>query len=330
MLASIVSLPPSQKEEDDIEVPLNFSVENAVLHLIRRFIYSKFLVRSAISLNRYICSYKYMDKEFKKEMEEEVIKGETHIMSTVERVIENYLLNIDINNEAFYNFVLLVKSEIEPQKEENKVDLQEAEVILEEKNESDKDPPAEDNIERKIRNLEDKEEELAKKNSYNTQNSKDSSNRNDTVFSKNEQNFSIGAKNEKINKELNEIFKKEKLFKRDLSTTFLLRFIMKNIFYFFLDNFHYLCYFFMIINHIMNHSLISVFWPLVVFGYALLEYPRPKNRFWRLCLFYSILVILFKFSLTLTRDPLSSFGKNETTSNLTSNHTVNEYNVGNN
>jgi len=37
----------------------------------------------------------------------------------------------------------------------------------------------------------------------------------------------------------------------------------------------------------------------MVFGFALLEYPKPKNTFWKIALFYSISTIFIKFSFQL-------------------------------
>lgn len=42
-------------------------------------------------------------------------------------------------------------------------------------------------------------------------------------------------------------------------------------------------------------NLLSLFYPLSVLLYALLEDPRPKNKYWSIVLIYAELIILFKF-----------------------------------
>jgi hypothetical protein len=54
-------------------------------------------------------------------------------------------------------------------------------------------------------------------------------------------------------------------------------------------------YFFMVLSHSLNAGLISVGYPLVVFGYALMEEGRPGKRFWQLMTYYTIFILFMKF-----------------------------------
>ena len=58
-----------------------------------------------------------------------------------------------------------------------------------------------------------------------------------------------------------------------------------------------LCYFLMIINHMVNADLLSFVFPAAILGYAMLENPRPSKTFWKLILLYAELVIFIKFAL---------------------------------
>ena len=65
------------------------------------------------------------------------------------------------------------------------------------------------------------------------------------------------------------------------------------------SNFDYLIYLLMIITHMYNSSILSLFYPLSVFCYALLENPRPKKSYWQTCLYYTIIVLILKFVFQL-------------------------------
>lgn len=68
-----------------------------------------------------------------------------------------------------------------------------------------------------------------------------------------------------------------KLFKKYLKTPYQIRHIILYLQSFFMNNFTWICYFFMILDHMVSASIISIIYPLSIFCYALLEYPRPKN-----------------------------------------------------
>jgi len=84
-----------------------------------------------------------------------------------------------------------------------------------------------------------------------------------------------------------EAFTSLKLYVKYLSKSYLIKCIIKEIFSYFLNNFHWLCYFVMILDHMISASLLTSFYPLSIFCYALLEYPRPSKYYWKLILYYS-------------------------------------------
>lgn len=55
-----------------------------------------------------------------------------------------------------------------------------------------------------------------------------------------------------------------------------------------------LAYLFMIISMITNAGFISILYPFMVFGYALMEEGRPKRQFWNFAAFYTTLIIFLK------------------------------------
>lgn len=56
-----------------------------------------------------------------------------------------------------------------------------------------------------------------------------------------------------------------------------------------------ICYFLMIISMMKNAGLISIVYPFIVLGYALMEEINPKKKFWYSILIYTEFLIMIKF-----------------------------------
>mmetsp|Transcript_34734 Transcript_34734/g.53330 ORF Transcript_34734/g.53330 Transcript_34734/m.53330 type:complete len:182 (-) Transcript_34734:3043-3588(-) len=61
-----------------------------------------------------------------------------------------------------------------------------------------------------------------------------------------------------------------------------------------------LIYLAMILSMYMNAGLISLPYPVAVFGYALLEETRPRKEFWDYVRLYTVCILFFKFTLNLS------------------------------
>ena len=55
----------------------------------------------------------------------------------------------------------------------------------------------------------------------------------------------------------------------------------------------------MILDHIMSYSIISLFYPISIFCFAIMEYPRPKKIYWSICFVYTIIFLIIKFIIQL-------------------------------
>jgi hypothetical protein len=55
----------------------------------------------------------------------------------------------------------------------------------------------------------------------------------------------------------------------------------------------------MIYSMYTNAGLITFFYPLTVFGYALLNETRPNHKFWRMVMTYSICLLIIKFTCSI-------------------------------
>ena len=90
-----------------------------------------------------------------------------------------------------------------------------------------------------------------------------------------------------------------KLFKEYLRTFYFIEHIILFLQSIIIKHFNWICYFFMILDHMLNGSLITLVYPLSIFGFALLEYPRPKKIYWILVLYYTFIIMCVKFFIQL-------------------------------
>jgi hypothetical protein len=89
--------------------------------------------------------------------------------------------------------------------------------------------------------------------------------------------------------------KNSKLFKKYLRISFLLQQIIIDIKTIISNNFHWVCYSIMILNHIINASILSLFYPISIFCFALLENPRPSKKYWNICIYYTFFFSIIKY-----------------------------------
>lgn len=70
---------------------------------------------------------------------------------------------------------------------------------------------------------------------------------------------------------------------------------LTSVFYFALSQSEFICYFFMILNHLKSASLLSVPLPISIFLWAMLCIPRPTKTYWITSITYIEAVVVVKY-----------------------------------
>lgn len=83
-------------------------------------------------------------------------------------------------------------------------------------------------------------------------------------------------------------------------TTNMLHHIFETIIYMIISNTQNLIYFSMIASMYTNAGLISLPYPIAVFGYAVMEETRPRKEFWDYVRIYTLVVLITKFAANLS------------------------------
>ena len=110
-------------------------------------------------------------------------------------------------------------------------------------------------------------------------------------------------------KDLKKIIR-EDFFNNCCSRKRILLMLIKAIFKFFSENFEYITYGFMLLNHLINGSVISIFYPIFIFLFGICQYPRPARLFWKIMLVYTAFLIFLKLIIQLNiweTDSLNGF-----------------------
>jgi len=57
----------------------------------------------------------------------------------------------------------------------------------------------------------------------------------------------------------------------------------------------YFCYLFMLVSMMVSAGILTLFYPFIVFGYALLEENNPSKTCWKVILVYTMGLVLIMF-----------------------------------
>ena len=279
--------------------------ENEIKDRIKDILYERLITKIYLWLHKHSANYKNVPKDAKTDFDIETIKGETKIKSIIETDINTALSLLDLSGL-------------------DKNDMKEIEQLIESEFDSKKKKSLEEQKyrEKRARTNIDKFKKfgnnLLKLNKFAKMVYNNNQNINNTNQRYNGGVDIVELFRIKLEKEKNEKEKKEKeleikrkkirhieelfetkLFKKYLTTSYQLRHIVTFITSFFINNFNWVCYFFMILDHMLNGAVITLVYPISIFCYALIEYPRPKYYYWIGCLIYTMIILFIKFIIHL-------------------------------
>ena len=232
-----------------------------------------------LKINKHASNYMTIKKDEKDLYEQSTIKGDSSMVSFIENQVDMQLMSFDFSNfstremkEVVQYFDGTRKKKLEKQEKEKKAlekkKLSESNInIILKENKENEEIENEDEIKiKEVKEIkaEDKKEEK--------------------IIDLNDPKF-IQL----------ERFVSSKLYLKYLTKSYIIKCIFKEIFSYFLNNFHWLCYFVMILNHITSASFLTLFYPISIFCYALLEYPRPPKIYWKIVLLYTVFLLMIKF-----------------------------------
>ena len=287
-------------EEDKKYVP-----KEEVIKSIKNWILGGFLIRFQIGLHKLAANYNTVKKGEKDDYERDIIQGKLQTTTFIEKLVDKKLNNLDLEHftlaemkevQSFFDGTREKKLAELKKKKEIKKKLQKdfkkafavgkMNELLDVSSQKKENVEPEENSKKKVK-FSLKMLKGIKKNktegilsSFRKQQEKDKEN----VINLNSSKF----------KNLDK-FMTDKLFVKYLKTGYIIRSIIKDCFSFFSNNFHWVCYCVMILNHIMSSSILTLFYPLSIFCYAIMEYPRPKRGYWSFCFIYTVILSTIKF-----------------------------------
>ena len=286
-------------EEDKNYVP-----KEEVLKSIKSWILGGFLVRFQIGLHKLAANYNNVTKGEKDFYERDTIQGKMETTTFIENLVDKKLNGLDLEHftlaemkevKSFFDGTRDKKlAELKKQKEKEKKKSQKnnKKEITGKVNEMS-------DMSQKKEKLESEGDDLKKKKSFFKSKKTMRKNKTDAILPKSR----IHQEKDKDNvidlnspkfKSLDK-FKSDKLFVKYLKAGYIIRSILKDCFSFFSNNFHWVCYGVMILNHIMSASVLTLFYPISIFCYAIMEYPRPKRGYWSFCFIYTVILSTIKF-----------------------------------
>ena len=302
---------------------LNYLDENKVRKKIKEWIKESILIKIYVFLHNHSCNYLSIENEDKYLYEKDIIQGKIYSPIYIEKLID-FELN-SLNLKCFTKEELkevkkyfdgtkekeLLKKKKEEEKKNKKIkkyikekNLIKDDNIIEEKDEDleeseENEESAENEEKEKKENKENKDNNnnIIDKNLKEEKNISDISDDNLEEEEKEEKKIEIDINHPKFEQFKN--LKKTKLFKKYLKNKYLIKMILNELSYYFLNHFNYLCYIIMVINHMTSGSLLTIIYPFLIFCYSLLEYPRPTRYFWNLCLNISLTILIIKFVIQL-------------------------------
>ena len=295
--------------DDNIKDKRNKYVpENIVKEQIKGWIFGSFLMKIQLWLHKNASSYTSIEANERDIYEKEIIQGRTSISSMLETLVEMQLNTLDLSKFTSDELKEVKKyfdgtrekelNEIKKEKEKkDKIIKATNQVIALSQLKKEIDKSIEEKKENQNDNNNEKIEEQQKETKEKDKDKKTSFYEDIKLKEKEKKQKMIDLTQPKFI-EL-EKFTSNELFVKYLKTSYIIKCIITDIIAFCSNQFHWLCYIVMIIDHISSASLLTLFYPLSIFLYAIMEYPRPPKKYWNICLLYTVILIALKYIIQL-------------------------------
>ena len=268
--------------------------EKEVIDKVKEWVLSGFLIRLQMRLHRKVANYNNISEKEKYIYEREIIEGKSQVSTLIESLIETELRTIELTDftesemkelKQYFDGTRKKKLQELMKKREKMMKLQRSAKKAAELNKlvKIKEPTEEE----KKKAKEEREKMLKQRQEEREKRKKERE--------ANKRRVNIRAPKFKNIRQIagNNVFAKY------LTKSYIIKSILNDILSFFSNNFKWGCYFIMVLNHIMSSSLLSLFYPISIFCYAIMEYPRPKKIYWSICFIYTIICLVLKFIIQL-------------------------------
>ena len=263
-----------------------------VISQVKSWIINGFLIKMQISLHKLVANYNNISDQEKYIYERYMIQGKSKVNTLLEDEIESELNAIDIEHFTESDMKEL-KQYFDGTRKKKLEKLKNKKKKLQKMKKMGEKIIALNKITKKEKTAEEKKELNIIKEKILKERKELREEREKEYINKRKINIREPKYKNFIKISQNNIFDKY------LSKSYIIQTMLKDILSFFSNNFHWLCYFVMILNHIMSYSIISLIYPLSIFCYAIMEYPRPKKSYWKFCFIYTIFFLLIKFIIQL-------------------------------
>ena len=234
--------------------------EQKVKKYIKKLILSKALIRAEIWFYQFSIDYSKINPDDRDIFERDVIQGRTTAKTFIEKLVDAYVDNLNLGNFTEAEMVELKKFFVDTEEQMKKLKEQRENKI--------------------------KEKETLQKLTF------------VEVIKEEKEKLKIVDLTQPKFKEIEDLLKSD-LFLKYLKTSYLIKSLAIDLLTYCSKKFQFVCYFIMVLNHIENASIISMVYPISIFCYAIIEYPRPSKNYWNFCIIYSIVVLALKYMLQL-------------------------------
>lgn len=288
---------------------------------IKEQLLSGILTQMYIKLYSYTASYIYIPKSMRKEYRREVIKGNVSDKSTFEQNIEEYVDGINLQEYDIEELIKVLKNNEEASEilnKSNTVRTRDLDSNGEVKSIAKLKEEHEDDF--VIKGENDKDKDYVKKDSKNK--IEESKNSSSDVYRSNTKEFKFIDNKLAETEELSELdgidlnlyskILNHSVFKKDLKSSNLIYLLCLYFMKYLLENSQIFVYIVMFMYPFFDGKIISLVWPFLLFGFGLIENPRPKKTFWNILLILSFVIISVKFlaQFKLLEDFVDSPGLN--------------------